>query len=182
MSLQKILEKNTLIPVVAVNSIEEAEKVLEKLKVKNINIVEFTLRTKNALEIIKNIVAQNTGFIIGIGTITTLEQLKECANINVDFLVSPGATIEMLQYAKDNNLNYLAGGVTPFEIMTILSYGFNIIKFFPAEAIGGINLLKNYKSVFSNVKFCATGGINSSNQNEYLKQDNIIAIGSSSLI
>ncbi|MFC4891657.1 bifunctional 4-hydroxy-2-oxoglutarate aldolase/2-dehydro-3-deoxy-phosphogluconate aldolase [Pseudofrancisella aestuarii] len=182
MSLKKILEDNPLIPVVAVNTLEEATSTLEKLRNKNIKIVEFTLRTPNALEVIKEIIKNNDDFIIGIGTIRTLEQLKECSKLKVDFLVSPGATIKMLKFAKKKKLPYLPGGVTPFEIMTILSFGFKILKFFPAEAMGGIKLLKNYQAVFPEVIFCATGGINSSNQDEYLAQKNIIAIGSSSLI
>ena len=182
MDLEKTLSKHPLIPVVAANDIHEANNILYKLRNKNINIVEFTLRTPNAFEVIKEVIRTNDDFIIGVGTITTIDQLRKCMQLGADFLVSPGATIQMLRFARDHNLPYLPGGVTPFEIMTILNYRFNIIKFFPAEASGGINLLKNYKAVFPDVKFCATGGINSTNQKDYLQQDNIIAIGSSSLI
>lgn len=182
MNIENILAKHPLIPVVAVDDIHEANRILYKLRNKNINIVEFTLRTPNALEVIKEVIQTNDDFIIGIGTITTIELLRKAMFLGADFLVSPGSTEEMLKFARDHNLPYLPGAVTPFEIMTALSYRFHILKFFPAEASGGVKLLKNYKAVFPQVKFCATGGINSQNQQQYLDQENIIAIGSSSLI
>ena len=182
MQLEKILSQHPLIPVVNVSSVNDANNLLHKLREKDINIVEFTLRNKNAFDVIKEVMQANDDFTIGVGTITSLEQLRKSLQLKADFLVSPGATIEMLAFARDHNLPYLPGGITPFEIMTILRYGFNVIKFFPAEASGGIGLLKNYKAVFPQVKFCATGGVNSTNQEQYLVQENIIAIGSSSLI
>ncbi|AJC49075.1 bifunctional 4-hydroxy-2-oxoglutarate aldolase/2-dehydro-3-deoxy-phosphogluconate aldolase [Allofrancisella guangzhouensis] len=182
MQLTNLLEKNPLIPVVAVNTVDEAYNILYKLRNKNIKIVEFTLRTPNALEVIKEVIENNQDLTIGIGTITTLEQLRKCSFLGADFLVSPGVTIEMLKFARDHNLPYLPGGVTAFEIMTILEYRFNVIKFFPAEVAGGINLLRNYQAVFPQVKFCASGGINITNKDKYLNQENVIAIGSSSLI
>ncbi|QIV96071.1 2-keto-3-deoxy-phosphogluconate aldolase [Allofrancisella inopinata] len=182
MSLENILKKNPLIPVVAADTIDQANNILYKLRNKNIKIVEFTLRTPNALEILKEVIENNQDLTIGVGTITTLEQLRKCTFLGADFLVSPGTTIEMLKFARDHNLPYLPGGVTTFEIMTILEYRFSIIKLFPAEMVGGINLLKSYQAVFPQVKFYATGGINTTNKDKYLNQENVIAIGSSSII
>ena len=180
--LKRILQENPIIPVISVNNYDDAIEILNKLKQQNINIVEFTLRSKNALKVIKKIIKTNTGFIIGIGTITSLKLLKKCAKLKADFLVSPGSSIKLLKYASKNKLNYLAGGVTAFEIMTIMSYSFKIIKFFPAEAMGGVKVIKNYQAVFPDVSFCATGGINTNNQQDYLSQPNVLAIGSSSII
>ncbi|QIV94551.1 bifunctional 4-hydroxy-2-oxoglutarate aldolase/2-dehydro-3-deoxy-phosphogluconate aldolase [Allofrancisella frigidaquae] len=182
MSLENILKKNPLIPVVAADTTDQANNILYKLRNKNIKIVEFTLRTPNALEVIKEVIQSNEDFVIGVGTITTLEQLRKCSLLGADFLVSPGTTIEMLKFARDHNLPYVPGGVTAFEIMTILEYRFNVIKLFPAEIVGGINLLRTYQAVFPQVKFCATGGINTTNKDKYLNQENVIAIGSSSLV
>ncbi|QLE78923.1 bifunctional 4-hydroxy-2-oxoglutarate aldolase/2-dehydro-3-deoxy-phosphogluconate aldolase [Francisella sp. Scap27] len=182
MHLEKILEDNQLIPVVSADTIEEANLVLEKLRAKKIKIVEFTLRTPNAFDVIEQIKKENRDFVIGIGTIVTIEQFRKARFLEVDFYVSPGSNVELLEFAREHNLDYLPGAVTPFEIMTAIQYRFKIIKFFPAEAMGGVKLLKNYSSVFSDIKFCATGGITASNQQEYLDQKNIIAIGSSSLI
>ncbi|MGQ4002643.1 bifunctional 4-hydroxy-2-oxoglutarate aldolase/2-dehydro-3-deoxy-phosphogluconate aldolase [Francisellaceae bacterium CB299] len=182
MQLEQILRDNPLIPVVSANTLDEANLILVKLREKNIKIVEFTLRTPNAFYVIEEVIKNNSDFIIGIGTIVNIEQLRKARFTGANFYVSPGSNIELLEFAREHNLNYLPGAVTPFEIMIAIQYHFKIIKFFPAEAMGGIKLLKNYSSVFSNIKFCATGGINASNQQEYLDQENIIAIGSSSLI
>ena len=182
MHLEEILKAHSLIPVVSVDTLDEANSILEKLRGKNIEIVEFTLRTPNAFCVIEEVIKNNSDFIVGIGTIINIEQFRKARFLDADFYVSPGSNVELLEFAREHDLKYLPGAVTPFEIMTAMQYRFKIIKFFPAEAMGGIKLLKNYSSVFSEIKFCATGGINSSNQQEYLDQKNIIAIGSSSLI
>ncbi|AJI74921.1 2-dehydro-3-deoxyphosphogluconate aldolase/4-hydroxy-2-oxoglutarate aldolase family protein [Francisella philomiragia subsp. philomiragia ATCC 25015] len=178
----ELLKNNPLIPVVSADTIEQAESILKKVREKKLNIVEFTLRTPNSLDVIEKVIKSNNDLIIGIGTITNIELFRKARFLEADFYVSPGASHELLKFAQEHNLKYLPGAVTPFEIMTVMSYGFRTIKFFPAEAFGGIKLLKNYKAVFPEVKFCATGGINAQNQQEYLNQENIIAIGSSSLI
>ncbi|WP_150464630.1 bifunctional 4-hydroxy-2-oxoglutarate aldolase/2-dehydro-3-deoxy-phosphogluconate aldolase [Francisella sp. XLW-1] len=178
----EILKNNPIIPVVSADTIQEANAILEKVRGKKLNIVEFTLRTPNSLEVIKKVIESNRDLIIGIGTITNIELFRKARFLEADFYVSPGANHELLKFAQEHNLKYLPGAVTPFEIMTIMSYGFRTIKFFPAEAFGGVKLLKNYRAVFPEVKFCATGGINAQNQQEYLDQENVIAIGSSSLI
>ncbi|MBK2357740.1 bifunctional 4-hydroxy-2-oxoglutarate aldolase/2-dehydro-3-deoxy-phosphogluconate aldolase [Francisella hispaniensis] len=182
MTIAELLKDNPLIPVVSADTIEEANNILNKVREKKFKIVEFTLRTPNSLNVVEEVIKSNKDLIIGIGTITNIEQFRKARFLEADFYVSPGASNELLEFAQEHNLKYLPGAVTPFEIMTIMTYGFKIIKFFPAEAFGGVKLLKNYKAVFPEVKFCATGGINTTNQQQYLDQENIIAIGSSSLI
>ncbi|MED7818493.1 MULTISPECIES: bifunctional 4-hydroxy-2-oxoglutarate aldolase/2-dehydro-3-deoxy-phosphogluconate aldolase [unclassified Francisella] len=178
----ELLKNNPLIPVVSADTIEQAESILKKVREKKLNIVEFTLRTPNSLDVIEKVIKSNNDLIIGIGTITNIELFRKARFLEADFYVSPGSSDELLNFAREHNLKYLPGAITPFEIMTAMSYGFNTLKFFPAEAFGGIKVLKNYRSVFPNIRFCATGGINSQNQQEYLDLENVIAIGSSSLI
>ncbi|WP_150468195.1 bifunctional 4-hydroxy-2-oxoglutarate aldolase/2-dehydro-3-deoxy-phosphogluconate aldolase [Francisella sp. SYW-9] len=182
MPIAKLLEDNPLIPVVSVDTLEEANNAIKKVKGKGLNIIEFTLRTPNSFDVIRQVIRSNHDLIIGVGTITNFEQFRKAMYLEADFYVSPGSSHDLLNFAREHNLKYLPGAITPFEIMTAMGYGFNIVKFFPAEAFGGVKVLKNYKSVFADVKFCATGGVNSENQHEYLDLENVIAIGSSSLI
>jgi 2-dehydro-3-deoxyphosphogluconate aldolase/(4S)-4-hydroxy-2-oxoglutarate aldolase len=182
MSLEAVLKKNPIVPVVKADTVDEALKIIAQLKAKNISIAEFTLRTPNAFKVLTEILAMDLDMTIGIGTILSVDQMLSCHDIGAKFLVSPGATQSLLETAKANSINYLPGAVTPTEIMTAREYGFKILKFFPAEAMGGINLLKNYQAVFPDITFCATGGIKDHNQNDYLNLSNIIAIGSSAVI
>ncbi|MED7788520.1 bifunctional 4-hydroxy-2-oxoglutarate aldolase/2-dehydro-3-deoxy-phosphogluconate aldolase [Francisella sp. 19X1-34] len=182
MTIAKLLKENPLIPVVSADTLEEANDVIKKVKEKGLNIIEFTLRTPNSFDVIRQVIKSNHDLIIGVGTITTFEQFRKAMYLEADFYVSPGSSHDLLDFAREHNLKYLPGAITPFEIMTAMNYGFKTVKFFPAEAFGGIKVLKNYKAVFADVKFCATGGVNSQNQQEYLDLENVIAIGSSSLI
>ncbi len=182
MSLEAVLKKNPIVPVVKADSVDEALKIIEQLKAKNISIAEFTLRTPNAFQVLTKILEMELEMTIGVGTILSVDQMLSCHDIGAEFLVSPGTTQSLLETAKAYGIDYLPGAVTPSEIMTARGLGFKILKFFPAEAMGGINLLKNYQAVFPDVSFCATGGIKDHNQDEYLSLSNIIAIGSSAVI
>lgn len=183
MKLVDTLKAHPVIPVVSIDSADEAQCYLAKLKNKNIRIVEFTLRSSNALKVVEAVINDPSfaDFIIGVGTVTSIAQMKQAQDIGAMFQVSPGFTQALLEHAKINNINYLPGAFTPHEIMTLQSYGINCAKFFPAIAMNGLQLLKSYASVFPSMKFCATGGINNENKQAFLSLNNVIAVGSSSI-
>ncbi|WP_440682827.1 bifunctional 4-hydroxy-2-oxoglutarate aldolase/2-dehydro-3-deoxy-phosphogluconate aldolase [Cysteiniphilum halobium] len=183
MNLIETLKKHSIIPVASIETLDAAYQYLEELRNKQIRIVEFTLRSQNALHILREIVKDTSfsEFTIGVGTITSVEQMSICHKIGVKFQVSPGFIPDLLNYAKENNISYLPGAITPHEIMTLQSFGIYCAKFFPAVPMNGLEVLKSYASVFPKMKFCATGGINKHNKSDYLSLDNVIAIGSSSI-
>ncbi len=183
MSLMSILENNPVIPVVSIDTLESAYLYFDKLREKNIQIIELTLRSKNALNVVEKLINHPdfNDFTIGVGTIISIDQMTACHEMGARFQVSPGFTPMLLEHAKINKINYLPGAITPHEVMTLQSFGFHCAKFFPAGAMNGLQVLKSYLSVFPGMKFCVTGGINEQNKPQYLALDNIIAIGSSSI-
>ena len=113
---------------------------------------------------------------IGAGTVLTRNQAEKAAEYGAKFMVSPGFSKEVYDVCKKNNIPYLPGAETATEIMNILKYGINIIKFYPAELTGGVAKLKSFNNVFRNVKFIPMGGITEENIDLYLKEDCVYAV------
>lgn len=170
---------NRIIPVVIINNKEDTVPTLNALQEGGIKVAEITLRTDCALNAIS--IGRKTfpNMIIGAGTVINSNQCKEAINNGAQFIVSPGFSEDVAYVCREKNVLYVPGGVTPTEIMKILSVGLSIVKFFPASLYGGVKALKAFSSVFPNVKFLPTGGIDESNMNEYLSLQNVVAIGGS---
>ena len=116
--------------------------------------------------------------IIGIGSIISYEQLKDISKHKFHFYISPGINTKMMEIANQDNLNYIPGISSASEVMKALEYEYDLLKFFPAEQSGGINVLKYFSDIFQNVKFIPTGGINKDNIQSYLDLPNVIGVGS----
>ena len=125
----------------------------------------------------KKLIAAKTGIIVGAGTVCTVDQFKAVEDINVDFVVSPGHTEELLKHALNSKVSYLPGVMTSSEILRVMNAGFKIQKLFPASLAGGIKAIQAYGSVYSDVKFCPTGGITADNFTDFLKEKNVCAVG-----
>ena len=117
--------------------------------------------------------------IVGTGTNNSVFDFDSSMDAGADFLVSPGATTEMLSYAADKELPLLPGVATASEALQAMQSGFNFLKLFPAEAVGGKNLLKSLAGPLAEAKFCPTGGVNSSNVDDYLALKNVVCVGGS---
>ena len=174
-----MLKGNKIVPVVVIKEINDTIPTLKGLSEGGINVAEITFRTACAKEAIALGKKEFPSMLIGAGTILNVTQAKEAIAAGAEFIVSPGFDLETCNYLKEVNVPYIPGAVTPTEIMTCLSNGIEIIKFFPASCYGGIKTLKALGGPFKNVKFLPTGGVDESNILEYLALDSVVAIGGS---
>ena len=178
---EQILSQNKVIPVVVLDNEDKAVHIAQALLAGNIKIMEVTLRTPNALKIIKKIADEVPKMLVGAGTVINEDQYNLAVSNGAKFIVSPGLTTELINVAKTYDIPFLPGAITPSEIMCAQKYGFKHLKFFPAESYNGVKMLTSLASVFSDIKFCPTGGINLNNLNGYLSLSNVIAVGCSFL-
>ena len=168
-----------VIPVVVINDEKETIEILSKLREGGINCAEITFRTACAKEAIAIGTKAFEDMNIGAGTVINAEQAKSAVQAGAKFIVSPGFSDEVARYCTDENIPYYPGCVTPTEIMRALSYGLNIVKFFPAGVYGGLKAMKALSAPFPQVRFIPTGGVDLSNLKEYLDFDKVYAVGGS---
>lgn len=174
-----ILKEHKFVPVVIFNSLEEVEPKLTAMSKGGIMVAEITFRTACASDAIKLATKLFPNMLIGAGTILNEEMCKEAIRSGAKFIVSPGLDKNVAEVSKQSNVPYIPGVATPTEIMQALNLGLSYLKFFPCDIFGGIKTLKAYNSVFPNVKFMATGGVNMDNLKEYLSLSMIGAVGGS---
>ena len=168
-----------LIPVVVIKDVNETEKTLSALRAGGVNCAEITFRTACAEEAIKLAVKLFPDMNIGAGTVINSEQAISAVNAGAKFIVSPGFSEEVADFCAEKGLPYFGGCVTPTEIMTAISHGCRVIKFFPCSNYGGLKTMKALSAAFPSVTFLPTGGINEENLAEYLAWDKIVAVGGS---
>ena len=173
------ISKSKIIPVVKVNTEENAVKISNSLIEKKINLIEITYRTENAGKCIKKISNSFSNIVVGAGTITNIAQAKDAIKNGAKFLVMPGFDKNTVKYAIKNNIPIIPGVATPTEIMAAMNMGLHVLKLFPCNIVGGIDFLKSIKGPFPKIKFIPTGGINENNFNDYLSLENVIAVGGS---
>lgn len=168
-----------VIPVVVINDEKETIEILSKLREGGINCAEITFRTACAKEAIAIGTKAFEDMNIGAGTVINAEQAKSAVQAGAKFIVSPGFSDEVARYCTDEKIPYYPGCVTPTEIMRALSYGLNVVKFFPAGVYGGLKAMKALSAPFPQVRFIPTGGVDLSNLKEYLDFDKVNAVGGS---
>ena len=167
------------IPVVVIKELDETDKILNALKAVGINCAEITFRTACAAEAIAYAVKNYPEMEIGAGTVINAEQCKAALEAGATFIVSPGLSVEVAKICKEKGLPYYPGCVTPTEIMQALELGIDIVKFFPANVYGGLKAMKALSAPFPQIKFIPTGGVDSSNIDEFTAWEKIYAIGGS---
>lgn len=168
-----------VIPVLEIDSVERAMPLVEALHKGGLPVAEITLRTDAALESIRVIAREANGVIVGAGTVINRDQAQAACEAGAQFLVSPGMVEEVVIWAQENQIPILAGAVTPTEMIRAISMGLNILKFFPAEAVGGLPALKAMSDPFPQLSFIPTGGIRLENLTAYLEMKKIHAVGGS---
>ncbi len=168
-----------VIPVVVIKNVEETVPTLKALCDGGINCAEITFRTACAAEAISLGVKELPDMNIGAGTVINLEQAVKAIDAGAKFLVSPGLSVSVAKYAKEKNIPYYPGCVTPTEIMQALELGIDIVKFFPANVYGGLKALKALAAPFPQIKFIPTGGVDLSNLEEFLAFEKVYAVGGS---
>lgn len=179
---KEVLNAGPVMPVMVIQNAEDAVPLAKALVAGGIKVLEITLRTPAALESIKLISREVKDAIVGAGTITTPAQLQAAEEAGAVFAISPGLTPALLTAAKAGNIALIPGVATLSELMLGMEYGLDCFKFFPAEAAGGIPMLKAIAGPVPNVTFCPTGGISPGNYNAYLKLANVACVGGSWLV
>ncbi|WP_231202494.1 bifunctional 4-hydroxy-2-oxoglutarate aldolase/2-dehydro-3-deoxy-phosphogluconate aldolase [Helicobacter pylori] len=175
----EVLQISPIVPVVVVENIKDAVPLAQSLIEGGIHIIEVTLRSSCALEAIELIAKNVPKMRVGAGTILNPTQLEQAQNRGAEFLISPGLTIKLLEYAKKKDKPLIPGISSSSEVMQALELGYNALKFFPAEYCGGVKLLNAFNGPFKGVKFCPTGGISADNMRSYLNLENVLCVGGS---
>jgi 2-dehydro-3-deoxyphosphogluconate aldolase / (4S)-4-hydroxy-2-oxoglutarate aldolase len=169
----------TVIPVLTIESAADAVPLAHALSEGGLRLIEITLRTPAAPAAIAAIRRELPDIGVGAGTVQRPADVVEACAAGAHFLVSPGMTAELAAAALSAALPYLPGVATPSEVMTARDLGISLLKLFPAEAVGGLALLRALAPVFSGVAFCPTGGIDEHSAEEYLALPNVPMVGGS---
>jgi len=177
-ALRQTLSLAPVIPVIIINDVSQARPLAEALVAGGLPVLEVTLRTAHALQAIEEM-AKVPGAVVGSGTVRTPLQMGHSVDAGCQFMVSPGASPRLLEAAEEHKIPLLPGIGTPTEAMTASEHGYSFLKFFPAEALGGVKVLKAYASPLPDITFCPTGGIDMAKAPEYLALSNVICVGGS---
>lgn len=175
------LQQLAVVPVVALDSADQALPLAEALEAGGLPCLEITYRSEAATESIRRVAATGR-FLLGAGTVTRVQQVHEAADAGAQFIVSPGVSPLILDACRERGLPALPGTCTPTDIMTARTYGCDVVKFFPAEAYGGLATIKALAGPFPRLRFMPTGGISRDNLTAYLGFDRIVACGGSWMV
>lgn len=176
-SMELLLGDTHIIPVVTIDSASHALPLAQALARGGFKVIEITMRTEEALGAIKIIKENMTDICVGAGTVLNVADIEKATDSGADFLVSPGSTSALLLAGKQSGLPLLPGASDASGIMLCLEHGFETIKFFPAEAAGGIKAINAFHGPFHQVRFCPTGGVGMDNLAAYLSSPAVICVG-----
>lgn len=177
-----VLKASPVMPVMVIQDAEDAVPMARALCAGGVKVLEITLRTSAALESIRQIKKHVPEAIVGAGTVINVQQLREVADAGAVFAISPGLTPTLLLAANSGNIALIPGIATLSELIMGMEYGYDYFKFFPAEAAGGIPMLKAIAGPIPQAMFCPTGGISPQNYQAYLKLSNVACVGGSWLV
>ncbi len=166
-----------LIPVLHVENAAHAEPLAEALVGGGLVVLEVTLRSAAALEVIGRMRKTFPDALVGVGTVTQPEQFARARDAGAQFAVSPALSDRLAAASADVALPFIPGAVTPSEMLIAREHGFRELKFFPADLYGGIAALKHVLPLYPDLRFCPTGGIGDANFLDYLAQRNCFAAG-----
>lgn len=168
-----------IVPLVTLDDPNDAVPLARALVEGGIPIAEVTFRTAAGGESIKRMAKEVPEIIVGSGTVHTVDQAKETVDNGGKFVITPGFNAKVVEWCVNNNVPVCPGTVVPSDIEEAMNYGLKVVKFFPAEAYGGINTIKNLAAPFSGIKFVPTGGVGLHNLRDYLDLPNVAAVGGS---
>jgi 2-dehydro-3-deoxyphosphogluconate aldolase/(4S)-4-hydroxy-2-oxoglutarate aldolase len=171
-----------IVPVVVLDNSQQALPLAKALYAGGIRCAEITFRTAAAKESIEVISKEMPEMIIGAGTVLTVEQVDEAVTAGSNFIVSPGLNPKVVKYCLNRGITIVPGCTTPSDVEVAIEFGLEVVKFFPAEAFGGISMIKAMAAPYANIKFMPTGGIDIKNLNTYLSFNKVIACGGSWMV
>ena len=181
MDILKQLETYRLIPVIAIDKADDAGPLAEALVAGGLPVAEVTFRTAAAEASIKTM-SKRGDLVLGAGTVLNVDTVKKAVDAGATYIVSPGFNPKVVSYCVQNKIPITPGVATPTEIEFALDHGLSVVKFFPAEAIGGLKTLKAVAAPYSMMRFVPTGGITDKNVGEYLAFKPVIACGGSWMV
>lgn len=176
------ISKIGIVPVIALDDAKDAEPLAKALCEGGLPCAEVTFRTAAAEDSIRIMAEKFPEMLVGAGTVLTTEQVDRAVNAGAKFIVSPGLNPKVVAYCTSKNIPIVPGCANPSDIEQALELGLEVVKFFPAEAAGGLNMIKAMSAPYTSVKFMPTGGINANNLIDYLNFGKIVACGGSWMV
>lgn len=176
------ISKIGIVPVIAINDVKDALPLARALMEGGINCAEVTFRTACAKEAIQIMADAFPQMLVGAGTVLTTEQVDQAVESGAKFIVSPGLNPKIVKYCVDRNIPITPGCSNPSDVEQAIELGLSVVKFFPAEASGGLEMIKAMSAPYGNMKFMPTGGIHAKNLISYLDFKKIIACGGSWMV
>jgi 2-dehydro-3-deoxyphosphogluconate aldolase / (4S)-4-hydroxy-2-oxoglutarate aldolase len=159
-SVRAQIEEIGIIPSIRLSSAEEAVFAVEAVASAGIPIVEVTMTVPGATDVISELVRRNPGLTVGAGTLHDVETARRCLDAGAAFLTTPGLDLEIVEFAKQRDVLYFPGVLTPTEVMTAWKAGCDLIKVFPCAQVGGASYIKALRAPFPRIRFIAAGGVN----------------------
>ena len=177
--LLKELGTLKIIPVIAIEEKGKAIPLADALMKGGLPLAEITFRTNAAADVLTVLRKERPQMLLGAGTVLTVDNLKKAIDCGASFAVAPGLNQNVVEAAQKMNFPFFPGVMTPYEVEKAINLGCSILKFFPAEAAGGIKLLKSLEAPYGHlgIQFIPTGGITLKNMSEYLSVSSVLAIG-----
>jgi Entner-Doudoroff aldolase len=171
-----------IVPVIALDDAKDAKPLAEALIRGGLPCAEVTFRTEAAEESIRIMAEEFPDMLVGAGTVLTKEQVDRAVNAGAKFIVSPGLNPKTVAYCQEKNVPILPGTSNPSDVEAAIELGLEVVKFFPAEQAGGLNMIKAMSAPYTKMKFMPTGGVNANNLKDYLDFKKIIACGGSWMV
>lgn len=182
MTVSETIQKMGVLPVVVLDDAKDAEPLAKALVEGGLPCAEVTFRTEAAEESIRIMTKEFPEMIVGAGTVLTIDQVDRAVTAGAKFIVSPGFDPEIVDYCLKKEIQVYPGCAIPSEVSQAVKRGIEVIKFFPAEQLGGLSTIKALAAPYSGVKFMPTGGVNGQNLEGYLSFERIIACGGSWMV
>ena len=176
------IEEIGIVPVVVLENEKDAVPLAKALCEGGLPCAEVTFRTEAAEASIRAISKAFPDMLVGAGTVLTVEQVQKAVDAGARFIVSPGLNPEVVKYCVDRQIPVTPGTCNPSDIEAAIDLGLDVVKFFPAEAAGGLAMIKAVAAPYTKMKFMPTGGINAGNLNQYLAFPKILACGGSWMV
>lgn len=179
---ERLLREAGILPVVTVDSVEQARRLADALLEGGLRAIELTLRTPAAMDALAALKRERPGLVVGAGTVLTPEQVRGAIDAGADFLVTPGTPPALADALATAQVPVVPGGATPTEFLALMARGFRVCKLFPATAVGGLSMVKSLAAPLAGLVLCPTGGITEDSAPDFLAQPNVACIGGSWMV
>jgi 2-dehydro-3-deoxyphosphogluconate aldolase/(4S)-4-hydroxy-2-oxoglutarate aldolase len=176
-SFSNLMGEQTLLPIIQADSVAQGVEIAKAMANAGIHLVEVVLRTEASLDIIKAIKLELPELKVGAGTVIDANILENALGVGSDFIITPTISKDLLTFLSDIPVPVLPGVSNASDILLAREFGYKEVKLFPASLSGGADFIKAMSSIFRDISFCPTGGVNEKNQHDYLNLSNVFAVG-----